>query len=308
MINLGAPVQPLFRNPYSSGWGQRRDVCYDETNSDYLSSDEVATALQKIGGVIDVIGYDACLMGMIENAYEIRGKASYMIGSEETEPGDGWPYDKVLSSLSANPNMTAADLSKLVVQKYGEYYATIAGNDQTQAAYDLSKVTDLANALNTLATSLKIAKPWTQVKNAAATADNFNQNQNLDIYHFADLLSKSGAGTEVTNAANAVKTAVGNMVISYYAESSHGNSKGVAIYCPPSSAFDPKYANGVQKLDFPNDTQWDEFLQAYYNGNTNSTVYDPYEPNNTFQQAYGPITSGQSYKGYLADKNDMDLF
>ncbi len=308
MINLGASVPALFRNPYTSGWGQRKDVCYDETDSDHLSSDEVGAALTNIGIVVDIVAYDACLMGMIENAYEIRGKASYMIGSEETEPGDGWPYDLVLSALSGNPNMTAADFSRVIVQKYGQYYAASSGTDQTQAAYDLSKVTALFTAMNNLATTLKTAKPWTHVKSSVTGANNFNKSQNIDIHHFCDLLSKSGAPTDVVNAANAVKTAVTNMVIENYAEATHGSSKGVAVYCPPSSAYDPKYANGLLKLDFPNDSQWDEFLQAYYNGNTGSTIYDPYEPNNSWQQSYGPITSGQSYKGYCTDVNDVDIF
>ena len=52
---------------------------------------------------IDVIGFDACLMAMLETAYALRDSGSVMVASEELEPGDGWSYDNFLRRLSPTP-------------------------------------------------------------------------------------------------------------------------------------------------------------------------------------------------------------
>ena len=61
---------------------------------------------------------DACLMGQLEVLSALEPHARYAITSEETEPALGWAYTAFLQALTQNPGMSAADLSKLVVQSY----------------------------------------------------------------------------------------------------------------------------------------------------------------------------------------------
>ena len=48
-------------------------------------------------------GMDACLMSCLEVAYESADDVRAVVSSEELEPGDGWPYDKILADLRSNP-------------------------------------------------------------------------------------------------------------------------------------------------------------------------------------------------------------
>ena len=48
---------------------------------------------------IGILGFDACLMGMLEIAHHFSPFAEYLVGSQAVEPGEGWPYDKVLKHL-----------------------------------------------------------------------------------------------------------------------------------------------------------------------------------------------------------------
>lgn len=41
------------------------------------------------GERIDLLGFDACLMGMMEVAYELQDHTDIMVFSEETIPGGG---------------------------------------------------------------------------------------------------------------------------------------------------------------------------------------------------------------------------
>jgi Clostripain family len=56
-----------------------------------------------LGRKVDVVGMDACLMTMIEVAYEMRDYALVLVGSEKTEPGPGWPHAAILGVLTARP-------------------------------------------------------------------------------------------------------------------------------------------------------------------------------------------------------------
>ena len=101
-----------------------RAVCWDDTSNDRLYMNEVQSALSTISGfaTLHLIGFDACLMGMVEVAYEIRYYGSVMVGSAAGEPMDGWPYDTILSDLTSNPGWNAAQLGTAVVDRFGKFY------------------------------------------------------------------------------------------------------------------------------------------------------------------------------------------
>ena len=79
-----------------------RAILLDDDAKDFLDNVEMKNVLAGtatlIGGKLDLLGMDACLMSMAEVGYQIRGSASFTVGSEQTEPGDGWPYDRILTA------------------------------------------------------------------------------------------------------------------------------------------------------------------------------------------------------------------
>jgi hypothetical protein len=87
-------------------------LCSDEGLPDsdvpkvWMSIDDlgrgVRDALDKTGGTIDVISLDACTLGTVEIAYELRGTASYLVASELGVPFDGQNYIELLSGLSTS--------------------------------------------------------------------------------------------------------------------------------------------------------------------------------------------------------------
>ena len=78
--------------------------------------------VQNIGKKIDMLDFDACLMAHVEAAYQVKDTVDYLVASEKTEPGDGNDYDAMLKALSAKPDMSGADFSKVMVQTYGKSY------------------------------------------------------------------------------------------------------------------------------------------------------------------------------------------
>ena len=111
----------------------------------------LATAHRVLGRKVDVVGMDACLMTMIEVAYQLRDHAQVLVGSEEIEPGPGWPHAAILGDLTARPAMTAARAGRHRGAPATSSPTGTAGEIATQSAIDLGQLGDLVEAVDILA-------------------------------------------------------------------------------------------------------------------------------------------------------------
>jgi hypothetical protein len=73
------------------------------------------TQLIKAGRKLDVVGFDACNMSMIELAYELREYADFLVASQEEVPDFSLPYDSMLLNLGkmARENTTSDGVRQL---------------------------------------------------------------------------------------------------------------------------------------------------------------------------------------------------
>src|SRR6185369_1332203 len=146
----------LFRSTREqvSAHGQARGIAYDESAGDCLDNLELKRVMARAHALlrrpVDLVGMDACLMTMIEVAYQLREHARILVGSETLEPGPGWPHDTILGDLTRGPSMTPGELGAVIVQRYIEAYEG-TGEDATQSAIDLTKLDDLVEAVDQLA-------------------------------------------------------------------------------------------------------------------------------------------------------------
>jgi len=106
--------------------GESRAIAFDDSSLDFLDNAKLQQAFreaqEQTGQKVSLIGMDACLMSMVEVAYQLRANANYMVGSQEVEPLSGWPYTAILGSLTSDSGMTPEALATLIVQEYGRYY------------------------------------------------------------------------------------------------------------------------------------------------------------------------------------------
>ncbi|MBI5573812.1 MAG: T9SS type A sorting domain-containing protein [Elusimicrobia bacterium] len=280
-LNYPADRYALVLWNHGGGWRDRsvafspmdRAVCWDDgNNGDCLYMKEVRTAITNASHTFDLIGFDACLMGHLEVAYELRNVINTadgaMVGSEETEPGDGWPHDTILSWLAANPTATSKQLGSTIVDKYGSSYGTSAAC--TLACIDITKISDVVGKLNIFADSLNDNSQLTAIQTARTNCKAYSEADGyygLDIYRFAGQVG----GTAASN----LKTAVNSAVVNYYRGSARNDtakygSYGLCVYFPKTkSYYDTAYTSAIL---YGSDTsnKWDDFLKRYYDGNLGS--------------------------------------
>lgn len=119
----------------------RRGICFSDTFSTYITNRKLEEALARIsteslnGNKIDILGFDACLMSMVEIASLAAPYSSFMVGSQEVELGSGWPYERILKKLVCQ-SLTPQEFSQHIVTSYYDYYEHIT-KDFTQSALDL---------------------------------------------------------------------------------------------------------------------------------------------------------------------------
>jgi hypothetical protein len=252
-----------------------RAICFDDSSKDFIDSRELADVLKATTALlnrkVDVLGFDACLMSMIEVAYQVRNGASVMVSSEDSEPGSGWPYRTILSALAANPDLAPADLGKTIAAHYASSYdrSYMTSDPITQSALNLERVAGVVAALDDLARAL--LDGWRQkglrgsMIDVRAQAQTFMDPDYIDLYDFAELLARKTVSKQVREACEHVLAAVdpgkvGSLVLAdAHAGMAERNAHGLSIYFP-RIGVSPFYAT----LDMSRDCAWAQFLELYH--------------------------------------------
>lgn len=129
-------------------------ICFDDSTGNFLTEKTITTALRQIckgplqGKKFDIIGFDACLMAMIETAFSIKDFANIMIASQEVELGAGWNYKKVFTPFLFQ-NLSPQEFGKHIVKAYAKTYNFI--DDFTLSCIDLTKIDPLVKNIQQLA-------------------------------------------------------------------------------------------------------------------------------------------------------------
>lgn len=242
-----------------------RGIAYDDDAQDFLDNIEMKRLLASTKKIlkrkIDILGMDACMMSMAEVVYQLRDSVSLTVGSEEVEPGDGWPYNRILARLTKKPTMMPSELATTIVNEYLASYPANAG--VTQSACDLSKAGLLASAVDQLAdvlnSHLSDAAVRATVIECRLQTQAYDTPDYIDLYDFCDLLESKTGFDDIRAACSAVENMIqrdGVVIRSGYKGKNVKHSNGLSIYFPQKS-LSSLYAT----LDFTKKTSWGKFLE-----------------------------------------------
>ncbi|UYL09027.1 clostripain-related cysteine peptidase [Bdellovibrio sp. SKB1291214] len=240
------------------------DISWDDNTGNNITTEQLGQAMAEsakiLGHKVDVYSSDACLMGMVEVASEMSESVQYYLGSQDVEPGAGWPYANFLTKWEQNPTMTAAELVKVHAAEYlAAYNGGIYGNRRvTMSAYDLSKIGTYEESLKQLAQEITALDNATlaKVNRSAKNAKFFTYYDYRDVVDFLDLVGKNGI---TTPAMQTVRAAQNDFVI---ANSQNQDQKtwGVSIWLPSESSDYSGYIERYHGLKFNQRTQWADLV------------------------------------------------
>ncbi|MDD1743779.1 MAG: clostripain-related cysteine peptidase, partial [Methanomassiliicoccales archaeon] len=301
----GYPASKYALVLWDHGGGWIYGVCSDDTDSDSLLMPEVRQAIANAevstGQRVDLVGFDACLMGMVEVAYDLRNYSDTVVFSEETEPGQGWAYDKVLASLAASPTMTSQQLGAVVVDAYSDYYGS--SGKETLSAVSTSSLASVSSAVNSFAAEMSSAYPGHsgQINAVRSAVEHFEYEMIVDLYDLALRTKNAGITTALGNVADQLMSAIQAAVT----QEAHGNLRpgahGLSIYFPDVRS-DLNLVGYRSDVLLTQDTSWDEFLETFFQGASS----DQWEPDDAYTQASELVMGVPQYHSILDGGADVD--
>ena len=252
-------------------------ISFDATSGNNpLEPPEIRSALkaatQNGARPIDILDYEACLMGLAENAYDVRGLVRYLVASEQISWGIN-TYPTYFNDLTSST--LPLTVGQRIVTRYSNT-ATAGGYPHTIALIDTTRMDAVNTAVNNFANALMATGNYTNVMTARNNSQAFaadaqatdpSRAEYIDLWSLAD--HANSAGLVSSSIANAVKSAVTSaVIIERHANGqvdgitwNHSGAHGLSIYYPTtrlSSAFS-YYVGGVT-YDMSHDGLWDEFL------------------------------------------------
>ncbi len=266
---------------HGSGWNKKRnskdDVFSNDISSDDISGHSIKTTelgqvmskvAKLIGHKVDIYGSDACLMSMIEVANEMSDSVNYFVGSEEVEPGRGWPYDDFLSQWTSISNAQPDQVTKILVDTYVKSYEEGGSSgdllEVTLSAFDLTKVDDLNAAFNKLNTNILQLSASDRAKVLSIPAQRFAFDDYADLLDFTKNLSQI-SGIDPQNIAN-LQNAADKFIIANKTTQKYINAKGLSFWLP---VIDRDYLNRsprYNELKFNLNTHWSDTLRILFQG------------------------------------------
>ena len=282
-------------------------IAWDYSNNkDYLTPTELRTALQQATNSgqwkIDVLHYDACLMALLENAYQVKDYVDYLVASQNL----GWsvfayetyaqvqeaqaleaPYEFAVVASKVTASTTPQQLAVQIADAYFNHPA-IQSYPRTISALDLSWAEAVRQAVDNFSTALRndISAIKTYIQNARSATQKFDSrdyfkitddDEYLDLYHLAQRVKQYVPNSEVQAAAQGVMDAIssGFVVAEHHQSGMWGgeeelywdldNAHGVSIYFPPrSGSSDYNRYISHQLFRFTAEGDWDEFLVDYF--------------------------------------------
>jgi hypothetical protein len=244
-----------------------KDISFDDVFSSYMTTEQLGQALAEgskiIGQKIELYASDACLMAMGEVAAEMSDSVKFFGGSQETEPGSGWPYANFLTKLTAQPAMDGGQVATMLSQEYKAAYSggVYGTGEVTFSAWDLSKLDGFMAAIKNLATELKSRSPDAMKAAYAAIdpAQGFALMDYKDIGDYLAILQASNAPVSAATAA-AVTDSMKQLLLSVDVTQSYSHANGISLWIPTDAGDWASYGARYTNMKFNQKTGWGDFV------------------------------------------------
>lgn len=242
---------------HGAGWRKvkvTRGISYDDVTGNHIDTIDMPEAIRHPDGTPwDALFLDLSLMQMVEVAYEIRATARFILGSQESPPGEGLPYDLWVKRLVQNPDISGRDLAIGTINDTIERFGN--GSNTTQSVLDTTKLAAIAPELDGLGAALMAVKN-TQgegISDARAEAESYAYPENKDLIDFLDRMKDTVGGSmrvpdpNVQQWSTRVRIAVNAAIVANVRGTQHPRSNGLAAFLPTPIQFsrtDIEQANG----------------------------------------------------------------
>jgi hypothetical protein len=246
------------------------DISWDDNTGNHITTEQLGQTMRNIaatiGKKIDVYSSDACLMAMAEVAAEMDTAVDYFAGSQDLEPGAGWPYDTWLERVQNGPS-TPRDVVIALADEYLKSYSggTNGRDEVTFSAYDMSKMGPVKDTTRRVGESILALSPAGKAKvaKAAQFTSTYYYSDYADYVHFLKNMESSKIDEIDSESIAAAVQAAQDFVVVNRVSGSYPNSSGLSFWLPKSKYTYNNYLSRYQGLQFDKDSSWSRALGSF---------------------------------------------
>lgn len=245
---------------HGSGWYQslKNAFLYDETNQSSLSvvngglKEFQKKAKEILNKKIKIVGFDVCLMGMIEIAFEIFDDCDYLFSSPSILPISAWDYKSLIKKIEEKANIEIKELANEWAENNLKNIKN-KGEEGVFSAIDLNKLKrEYKKAFAFLKGKNK--NIISQIRNKVQTYSFFEREDSLASHiDFFCLLKELNYEGEIFSS-----------IISLKKTDFYKKGYGLSIFFPYHYLAFKKYIKEYSLLTFQKEVKWLEALNEYY--------------------------------------------
>jgi hypothetical protein len=202
--SLSPPGSPMDK--------ESREALDNSRRQNFLLPVELRATLEKVRETgrakFDIIAMDACNMSMIEDVYELRDCAEFLIASEEEMPDHSMPYEQLLPLFREHKDDTL-EICRAIAREYKRAYQDYISNrftglkKVTLSCLQLAHISKVTGPLDELALALLSAVEQDATRKAVITArdeaKSFIAGLFVDVCDFCDKLRNELTNQKVVN-------------------------------------------------------------------------------------------------------------
>ena len=258
-------------------------IANDDTSKDFLDTLELHSAIDKalhttLGDSTikyDILGFDACLMSMIEVIYQLREQAQVIVGSQTTVPSDGWSYAEIVRTLTVNSNIGPDELSRSIVHSFRASYEN-TNRETTVSSVTLAKVEMVSRLVNDFAAEIltHLDAVYSKLDLILKHTLRFADKDYIDLYDFASLCRTNLFVGRIPEIAHQLRDAMNHLVIeSGFTSEKMKKSRGLSAYFP-RQGIKGLQSETYRQLEFHSHfPKWLELLDEF-TGFTGELIFD----------------------------------
>lgn len=280
----------LIMSDHGGGWtGGFSDLDSGSSMTFTQIVDAISQIQSRMGGQkFEVIGFDACLMGMLEIYGSLYPYTNYMVASEEVIPASGWSYAAWLGRLAQDTSVDGRTVSGAIVSTYIVEDAALisrASSDEiseiesetTLSAIDSSRMPEVISAFNQFISTLSVIDQTWVAQGREYSKSYYSifgedvPSPFIDLVNFAEVMATTN-DPAIQQATEQLKAAMSAAIVAEKHGYGMEGSGGMSFYFPISDIYtlteyeqpSPMYADNAD--EFLQKSSWDEFLAFHYTG------------------------------------------
>jgi len=258
---------------FKYGVSSEKNICWDDISGNSIDLIELKKVFLDCQSHFPILGFDACLMGMIEVAAQLNQFADYFWFSQEMEPWQGWPYHKLLKRLKESNSFQEAGAS--FVDDY-LFYHEENGENVTFSFISSAYIEQLIQSLNRIADlCIELIKTnFLDMIKIRHLVQTFDYTDYVDLGDFTALLkdrilvkiSDESFKKMFLESLNEFEQYYNKTVIhTGFRGEQLKKSTGLSIWFPIKEKVYHKHKNDYQNLDFAKKCfKWDMFLKCFF--------------------------------------------